>query len=76
MRNPTRGKQTAMKRIYRGWKIRLYTSAYAAPYVTLVSPDGKDWPQPWIEGKDELDMLEHIKQRIDKIIALEDNAPE
>ena len=65
-----------MRRTYKGWTISLHTSASAAPYVKLVSPDGEVWPQPWREGKDELDMLDHVKRRIDKIIEFENGQSE
>jgi hypothetical protein len=60
-----------MRKTYKGWKIGLHTSVSAAPYARLVAPDGKDWPQLWREGKDEIDMLNDVKRRIDTIIGFE-----
>ena len=65
-----------MNRKYKGWKIILRTSHGAPSRAKFVSPTGEEHLQPWIEGHDEQDMLDHIKRRIDKIIAFEIIAPE
>ena len=65
-----------MRATYKGWKIDIRTFRDHEPRVRLVSPDGTEWSQPWLAGKDEQDMREYIKWRIDNLLAAENRPSE
>ena len=60
-----------MRATYKGWKIDIRTFRDRPPRVRLISPDGTEWAQPWLPGKDEQEMRDYIKWRIDNMLANE-----